>query len=69
MNVFLLERLLARNPFIKENYLLLNQIYYIFISTFILLTRRKATVSLIHRASNYSYLLPEMPKYSYPLKI
>ena len=34
-----------------------------FISTFILLTRRKATEALIHRVGNYLDLLPEMPRY------
>ena len=38
-----------------------------FISIFILLTRRKAMEALIHRASNYPDLLPNMPRYCCPL--
>ena len=41
--------------------------FFIFISIFILLTRRKATEALIHRVDNYPDLLPEMPRYCYPL--
>ena len=40
-----------------------------FISTFILLTRWKATEALIHRISNYPNLLQERPKYCSPLEI
>ena len=42
---------------------------FIFISIFILLTRRKATEALSHRVSNYLDLLPEMPRYCCPLVI
>ena len=49
-----------------ENIFLL---FFIFISIFILLTRRKATEALIHRVSNYPDLLPEMPRYCCPLVI
>ena len=43
--------------------------FFIFISIFILLTRRKATEALIHRIGNYPDLLPEIPRYCYPLVI
>ena len=39
------------------------------ISTFILLTRRKATEALIRKVSIYPELLPEMPRYCCPDKI
>ena len=42
---------------------------FIFISIFILLTRRKATEALIHRVSNYPDLLPEMSRHCCPLVI
>ena len=35
----------------------------LFISVFILLTRRKAMEMLIHRVDNYPDLLPGMPRY------
>ena len=43
--------------------------FFIFIFTFILLTSRKATETLIHRVDNYPNLLPEMPRYYSPLVI
>ena len=42
---------------------------FIFMSIFILLTRRKATEALIRRVGNYPDLLPEMPRYCCPLVI
>ena len=44
-------------------------IYYLFISIFILLTRRKATEALIRRVSNYPDLLPKIPRYCSPLVV
>ena len=44
-------------------------IFFIFIVIFILLTRRKTMEALIRRVSNYPDLLPEMPRYCYPIVI
>ena len=44
-------------------------LFILFLYTYILLTRRKATEALIHRVGNYPYLLPEMPRYCCPLVI
>ena len=43
-------------------------IMIIFISIFVLLTRSKATEAL-YRASNYPELLPEIPRYCFPVEI
>ena len=42
--------------------------FFYFISTFILLTRRKATEALIHEVSNYSDVLAVMPRCCYLLE-
>ena len=42
---------------------------FFFIAIFILLTHRKATEALIHMASNYPDLLPQMPRYYCPVEI
>ena len=55
---------LALRPYLKAA-----ETFFLFISIFILLTRRKATEALIHRVSNYPDLLPEIPKYCCPLVI
>ena len=50
----------------KENYNLIKNLIFLicfYISIFILLTRRKATETLIHRVGNYPNLLPEIPRY------
>ena len=41
----------------------------LFLNTLILLTCRKATEALIHKASNYPHLLPEIPRYCCPHEI
>ena len=60
-------RIFLNHPLRKKK---LQKIYFlIFISMFILMTRRKATEALIHRVSNYHDLLPKMPRYCCPLVI
>ena len=43
--------------------------FFYFVFIFILLTHRKATEALICRVSNYSDLLPELPRYLCPVQI
>ena len=52
----------------SQNFLVFYFFCY-FIFKFVLLTRSKATEVLIHTASNYSDLLPEMARYCSPLVI